>query len=124
MAKRKRKTEIQDAFDAIAGFRDLVDETFEKLTGKPIAAWLKEFQQQPRELPPREQAAHQQPTMPLVDAYAILGLPQTASLEEVKKRYRSLARLFHPDAPGGYGEAMKLLNRAYDRIKQQRSGSH
>ena len=33
MAKGKKKTELQDAFDAIAGFRDLVNETFEKLTG-------------------------------------------------------------------------------------------
>jgi len=124
MARRKRKTEIQDAFDVIAGFRDLVNETFEKLTGRPIAAWLKEFQQQPRELPGGEQAAPVQPTMPLADAYAVLGLPQTASFEEVKKRYRNLARLFHPDAPGGYKEAMVLLNNAYDRIQGHRGGRH
>ncbi|GAI73954.1 unnamed protein product, partial [marine sediment metagenome] len=108
---RKRKTEIQDAFDAIAGFRDLVDETFEKLTGKSIAAWLKEFQQRPRELPEGESVARSQPGMPLADAYAILGLPQTASLEEVKRNYRSLAVVFHPDK-GGYKEAMVLLNNA------------
>ncbi|MBA7634320.1 hypothetical protein ES703_41904 [subsurface metagenome] len=124
MARRKRKTEIQDAFDAIAGFRDLVDETLEKLTGKPIAAWLKEFQQQPGEVPPAEQAAPQQePAMPLADAYAVLGLPQTASLEEVKGNYKRLALVFHPDK-GGYDEAMVLLNRAYERIQQQRGGSH
>ncbi|GAI53237.1 unnamed protein product, partial [marine sediment metagenome] len=34
MLGRRRKAPLQDAFDAIAGFRDLVDETFEKLTGK------------------------------------------------------------------------------------------
>ena len=123
MARHKRKTEIQDAFDAIAGFRDLVDETFEKLTGKPIAAWFREFQQRPRELPGGEGAASQQPNMALPDAYAILGLSQTASLEEVKKRYRDLARLFHPDRPGGYEGAMKLLNRAYEQIQRRRSGS-
>ena len=124
MARRKRKTELQDAFDAIAGFRDLVDETFEKLTGKPIAAWLKEFQQQPRELPQGEQAAPQQePAMPLADAYAVLGLPDTASLEEVKRNYKRLAAVFHPDK-GGYKEAMVLLNRAYKRIQQQKGSSH
>jgi len=121
MPRRKRKTEIQDAFDAIAGFRDLVDATFEKLTGKPIAAWLKEFQQQPRELPQGESAAPAQPAMPLADAYAILGLPQTASLEEVKRNYRSLAVIFHPDR-GGYTEAMVLLNRAYEQIMGQKKG--
>jgi len=123
MARHKRKTELQNAFDVIAGFRDLVNETFEKLTGKPIAAWLKEFQK-PRDLPPGGQVpASPEPSMALADAYAVLGLSPTASLEEVKKRYRSLARLFHPDAPGGYKEAMVLLNNAYDRIRGQRGGS-
>ena len=123
MTRHKRKTQIQDAFDAIAGFRDLVNETFEKLTGKTIASWLKEFQQQQRDLPGGEQAAPQQEQgMPLADAYAVLGLPQTASLEEVKRNYKRLAAVFHPDAPGGYKEAMVLLNNAYDRIKKGKGG--
>ena len=122
MAKRKRKTEIQDAFDAIAGFRDLVDETVEKITGKRLADWFQEFQRPPRELPQGKQAAPQQePAMPLADAYAVLGLPQTASLEEVKRNYRNLARLFHPDK-GGYKEAMILLNNAHDRIIKREKG--
>ena len=114
MAKRKRKTELQDAFDAIAGFRDLVNETFEKLTGKPITVWLKEFQARPRELPPG-QGMSSSDTMSLVDAYAILGLPVTATLVEVKRNYKNLAAIFHPDK-GGYKEAMVLLNNAYERI--------
>ena len=124
MARGKRKTDIQDAFDTIAGFRDLVDETFEKLTGKPIAAWLKEFQQRPRELPGGEKAVPQEdPAMSLATAYMVLGLPQTASFEEVKRNYRNLAVVFHPDK-GGYQEAMVLLNQAYERIQKQRGGSH
>lgn len=120
---RRKKTQIQDAFDAIAGFRDLVDETFEKLTGKPIAAWLKEFQQQPRELPQGEQAAPQQEqAMPLGRAYAVLGLPQTASLDEVERNYKHLAAIFHPDKPSGYQEAMVLLNNAYERIRGEKTG--
>ncbi len=117
MARRKRKTELQDAFDAIAGFRDLVDDTFQKFTGKPIAAWLNEFQQQPQELPPGEQAAPIESTMSLANAYAVLGLPQTATMEEVKRNYKNLAAVFHPDK-GGYQEAMVLLNNAYDRVKR------
>ena len=118
MARRKRKTELQDAFDVIAGFRDLVNETFEKLIGKSIAVWLREFQQ-PRELPQGEQAALSQLAMPLADAYAVLGLPQTATLEEVKENYKRLAFIFHPDK-GGYEEAMKLLNNAYQVIKEKK----
>jgi len=120
MTRRKKGTEIQDAVDAIAGLRDLAMDTFEKLTGKSVAAWLTEFQQKPRELPGGEQAAPQQePAMPLADVYAVLGLPQTASLEEVKRNYKRLAAVFHPDR-GGYQEAMVLLNNAYERIKRER----
>ncbi|MBA7558410.1 hypothetical protein ES708_00013 [subsurface metagenome] len=119
MARRKKRTELQDAFDTIAGFRDLVNETFEKLTGRPIAAWLKEFQGRPRELPPGETALAPDDGMPLADAYAVLGLPQTASLEEVKRNYRNLAVIFHPDK-GGYAEAMSLLNQAYARVKKEK----
>ncbi|MBA7465907.1 hypothetical protein ES707_01079 [subsurface metagenome] len=122
MARRKRKTGLQDAFDAIAGFRDLVDETFEKLTGKPIAAWLTEFQQQPRELPPgKQQTTPSASTMSLANAYSLLGLPSTASLEEVERNYKRLAAVFHPDK-GGYTEAMVLLNRAYEQIMSQKRG--
>ena len=122
MAKRKKKTDIQDTFDAIAGFRDLVNETFEKLTGKDIFTWLKEFQQQPRELPPGgHQPAQQEPTMFLSNAYAVLGLPPTATMEEVERNYKRLAVVFHQDK-GGYKEAMVLLNNAYERIKGEKRG--
>ncbi|MBA7536200.1 hypothetical protein ES705_28463 [subsurface metagenome] len=120
MPRPKRKTELLDALDVIAGFRDLVDETFEKFTGRRIADWLAEFQK-PGELPSGGEApATPEPSMPLADAYAVLGLSTAASMEEVNKRYRNLARLFHPDAPGGYNEAMVLLNNAYQRIERDR----
>ena len=124
MAGRKGKTNIQDAFDAIAGFRDLVDETFERLTGKGIAAWLKEFQQQPSEVPPGVETTSNAPTMHLADAYAILGLKPNAPLQDVKKHYRNLANVFHSDKGAMNDEAMKLLNRAYEAIQRQTGGSH
>lgn len=37
------------------------------------------------------------PPLPEKSAYDILGVPRTASLEEIKKRYRELARKHHPD---------------------------
>ncbi|MBA7486169.1 hypothetical protein ES707_21722 [subsurface metagenome] len=123
MARHKRNTRGASNLGIILDFVDVVDQTFERLTGKPIAAWLKEFQQRARELPPGEEAVSPQPTMPLADAYAILGLKPNSPLDEVEKRYRVLANLFHPDKPGGYGEAMKLLNQAYERIQGRRGGS-
>ena len=34
---------------------------------------------------------------PNKDYHAILGIPQSASLEDVKKAYKQLAREWHPD---------------------------
>jgi len=115
MARGKRKPKTVNTFGVIIDFAEAVDTIFERLTGKRIPDWLKEFQQF-RELPPGEQATPTQPTMPLADAYAILGLKSNAPLEDVKKHYRQLAHAFHSDTGGMNDEAMKLLNRAYERI--------
>ncbi|MBA7685929.1 Chaperone protein DnaJ [subsurface metagenome] len=120
MAKSKRKNKVASSLGVILGVVEVVNTTFEQLTGKSISSWLKELQQPPRELPPGEQAAPQQPAMPLADAYAILGLPQTASIEEVKRNYGRLAFIFHPDREGGYNEAMKRVNEAYERVMREK----
>jgi len=118
MAKRKKKVEPNDAFGVVRGFVGLVDATFERLTGMSVASWLEQFGQRPRELPGGEPAAPQQDSaLSLANAYAVLGLPQTASLEEVKRNYRRLALIFHPDM-GGNDDAMKLLNEAHEVIKR------
>ena len=54
-----------------------------------------------------------------VDPYSILGLSHSASLEEVKMRYRQLSNIYHPDKEGGYEGAMKLLNNAYEQIQKE-----
>lgn len=120
MAKRREKAKSQSELGVIVDLAHTINDTFEVLTGKTVPAWLEEFRQQPRELPPGEQYLPGQPVMPLADAYAVMGLPQTASMDQVKERYRVLARLFHPDAPGGYKEAMVLLNNAYEQIMKGR----
>ncbi|MBA7610423.1 hypothetical protein ES703_17631 [subsurface metagenome] len=117
MAKSRGKNKIASSLGVILDVVEVADSIFVKLTGKTIPAWLKEFQQPPKELPPGEQAAPRQETaMSLDDAYSVLGLPQTASMEEVKRNYGRLAFIFHPDRKGGYNEAMKLLNIAYQQI--------
>ena len=56
------------------------------------------------------------------DPYKVLGVPSSASDEEVKAAYRELARKYHPDAYVGNplsdlaAEKMKEVNEAYDQV--------
>ena len=53
------------------------------------------------------------------DYYAILGVPRTATEEEIRKAFRKKAREFHPDvnkSPGAE-ERYKELNEAYEVLK-------
>ncbi len=62
------------------------------------------------------------------DAYDILGVEGDASDEEVKKAYRILAMMYHPDKVSSLGdeairqatESMKQINLAWDVVKEAR----
>src|ERR1041385_5764880 len=48
------------------------------------------------------------------DYYAILEVPTSASLEQIKQSYRRLVRLYHPDVnKGGEDVRVRQLNEAY-----------
>ncbi len=51
------------------------------------------------------------------DYYTILGVQRTASDDEIKKAYRSLALLHHPDKEKGDEEKFKEINEAYSVLK-------
>jgi molecular chaperone DnaJ len=50
--------------------------------------------------------------------YDILGVPKTASADEIKKAFRKSARKHHPDA-GGSEEKFKELNEAYEVLSDK-----
>jgi DnaJ-domain-containing protein 1 len=57
-----------------------------------------------------------------LDPYRVLGLDKSAPDEEVKRRYRELARKLHPDTAEVKGTEFlfQVVNAAYEQISQER----
>ena len=56
----------------------------------------------------------------MTDFYSILGVPKTASDDDIKKAYRKLAMTYHPDRNNGSREAeekFKEITEAYDVLR-------
>lgn len=53
------------------------------------------------------------------DYYKTLGVPRTATADEIKKAFRKLARTHHPDA-GGDEAKFKELNEAYEVLSDEK----
>lgn len=62
---------------------------------------------------------NQKMQMKYKDYYEIMGVPRTASQDEIKKAYRKLARKYHPDVSESddAGERFKQLGEAYAVLK-------
>lgn len=53
------------------------------------------------------------------DYYEVLGVPKSASADEIKKAFRKAAVKFHPDKEGGDETKFKEANEAYEVLKDQ-----
>ncbi len=53
-------------------------------------------------------------------ALRVLGLPSNATPEQIKRRYRSLAKRYHPDR-GGDQRQMQRIIAAYEYLMKDRS---
>lgn len=48
--------------------------------------------------------------------YEVLGVPPTATQDQIKKQYRKLSLEFHPDRPNGNAAKFKDINEAYENL--------
>jgi len=59
------------------------------------------------------------PKTPTFKLYEQLQLPKTANGEDIKRQYRKLAKILHPDKPMGNDEEFKNLNKAYEILSDE-----
>src|SRR3989344_5629804 len=59
----------------------------------------------------------------MADFYTTLGVPKSASQDEIKKAYRKLAHQHHPDKQGGDENKFKEINEAYQVLSDPQKRS-
>jgi hypothetical protein len=62
-------------------------------------------------------------SMSVYDALRVFGLGADASPQDIKRRYRELAKRWHPDKPGGDLRKMQEVNAAWDVLRKRAPGS-
>jgi DnaJ-domain-containing protein 1 len=102
--------------------REQTRQQWEDVAGQDwYGAWQEYFDEAWREYHQRGGETYTAP--PRQDDYALIGVPSSASRDEVKAAYRKKARENHPDLHPNerekYTALMQEINAAYDRICQR-----
>jgi len=100
-------------------FESKKDKTFEKYHSGWTDDYVDFTYTRPTEVDDEFRKAAKNSTLP--NYYKVLGIPQNSSQDEIKKRYRELAKKLHPDKSKGEktDDAMAEINEAYDILSQK-----
>lgn len=58
-----------------------------------------------------------------MNPYDVLGVSSLSDKTEIKKKYRELAKRFHPDSPTGDASKFDEVKKAYEMIENGTCGS-
>ena len=100
-------------------FESKKDRTYEKYHSDWTDDYVDFTYTRPTEDDTEFRKASRNSTLP--DYYKILGIPRDSSPEEIKKRYRELAKKLHPDKSKEEktDEAMAEINKAYEILSNK-----
>ena len=120
---RKSYRNVHECMEALLGREDLKKINLLGLwSAFATVEQVKQFAAQPRQ---ERQAFFARYERTLGDAdqarladpdHQLFGLPQQATAEQIRQRYRELALAFHPDRRGGDQSLMQEINAAYQRL--------
>jgi len=65
---------------------------------------------------------HQNFSSNSIDPYKVLGVSKGDSLEKIKKVYKRLVKIYHPDSETGNSEMFKRIQEAYQKIMEEKGG--
>jgi len=106
MTRTRRAPALPPALEA------LLVETARDVLGRAVNHWLPVHRAPVGGARPAAPAA----AMPPSDPYRVLGLPHTAKVEDVKRRRRQLAAIFHSDVSDGDAQKMTEINAAANAL--------
>jgi len=81
----------------------------------------KQYQKQTKQEPPKQKGKETHSRWDSLDPYEVLGIDKEATAKEIKKAYRTLSKIYHPDLTLTNKEDHQVIfvkiNNAYEKLK-------